>query len=112
MDSCLQGLPTKLYEFYERTLINIPPPLTTVIRRVLCWLIVAKRALKLKELEEILSITEDTSTPETRVRISMGSILGPCGSLLRHNTRSGVVSIAHFTVKVRDPWIVGASQWH
>lgn len=105
MDRCLQSLPTKLYEFYERTLLNIPPPLTIVIRRVLSWLVVARRALKLKELEEILSITENTSTLKNRVPIYMNRVLGACGSLLRHNTRNDVISISHFTVKVSYPWV-------
>jgi len=101
MEQLLQTLPTKIYGFYERILLAIPETLFGMIRRMLSWLVVSRRAVTLQELEETLSITDHTLSLQAPAQIFMGVLLQACGSLLRHHKGTGVVSISHFTVKVR-----------
>ena len=50
VEECLEDLPRGLDEIYERMLIQIPPKHRVITRKILLWLLFAKRALFIEEL--------------------------------------------------------------
>ncbi|KAH7890097.1 hypothetical protein F5I97DRAFT_633986 [Phlebopus sp. FC_14] len=102
IDHVLHTLPEGLFETYDRILQDIRKKelSSSVVQRVLSWLVVAKDPLRLSSLWEALKI--DLTKPVLNGRIAPmreEDILETCGSLIRFDEETKVVVLSHYTVK-------------
>ena len=107
--NALQSLPKGLDETYERILLAIDTecPAGQLAQRVLVWLVGTLRPLRLSELMEALSINLQTRTLESDMGpMHSGALLDACGSLVTYTEKTGIIILAHSSVKVN---LVGAS---
>ncbi|KAL7799230.1 hypothetical protein V8C37DRAFT_367055 [Trichoderma ceciliae] len=98
----LRTLPSSLGKTYEQAMARIESQgevLQKVAKKVLCWLIYAKRVLSITELQHAVAI--EPGTPELdREFIPDKEILGSiCAGLVTIDTKSGVMRLAHYTIQ-------------
>lgn len=97
----LGSLPLTMNDTYARIMCRItsqPDPTVSLVRRVLTWVITAKRPLKPSELAEFIAL-EKTTTRISRLkgRYKEYIVMGACCGLLTSD--DGFVRPIHFTVE-------------
>ncbi|KAF8133974.1 hypothetical protein EV363DRAFT_1214661, partial [Boletus edulis] len=100
--NALDSLPKGLDETYERILlaIDMETPSGRLAQRALVWLVAAHRNLRLTEIMEALSINLKTRTLDLDIGpMHSGALLDACGSLVTYSEKTGIIILAHFSVK-------------
>ena len=104
--NALQCLPEGLDETYERILhaIDMECPAGQLAQRALVWLVGTLRPLRLSELMVALSIDLQTRTLESDIGpMHSGALLDACASLVTYTEKTGIIILAHSSVKVNLP---------
>jgi ankyrin repeat protein len=106
--SALKELPRTLDRTYERILQDIPERMQRDAHRIIQWLTVSSRPMRVDELAEVFAINFDAETsgipqfdPSWRPSNAETAVLSACSTLVSVvNDGSGkVVQFAHFSVK-------------
>ncbi|KAG6372884.1 ankyrin repeat-containing domain protein [Boletus reticuloceps] len=100
--NALDSLPKGLDETYERILfaIDMETPSGRLAQRALVWLVAAQRSMRVTEIMEALSINLKTRTLDPDIGpMHSGALLDACGSLVTYSEKTGVIILAHFSVK-------------
>jgi hypothetical protein len=101
----LKSLPKGLYETYDRILQEIEeagPDRRSIVERTLMWLVGALEPLTLSQLVEALSIEIGSTALNKRLSVmSPTDLLEICSSLVNFDQRTNIVTLSHYTVRVR-----------
>ena len=98
----LNSLPADLGETYKRILLAVNPVNYPIARRALMWLVTALAPLTLSQLVEALKTEHDKFTLNDDLSvIDDTDIVKICGSLVTFDEKTGIISLSHFTVKVK-----------
>ncbi|KAF8446306.1 ankyrin repeat-containing domain protein [Boletus edulis BED1] len=100
--NALDSLPKGLDETYERILLAIDMETLSgrLAQRALVWLVAAQRNLRLTEITEALSINLKTRRLDPDIGpMHSGALLDACGSLVTYSEKTGIIILAHFSVK-------------
>lgn len=98
----LTSLPIGLNATYERiihTILKGPPTVTTLVRRILRWIIHPFEPLSVSELCEAVSIEPGDTFLDPYAIIDEEDILRCCRSLVRKSQTRDVIELAHFSVR-------------
>jgi hypothetical protein len=98
----LGNLPTKLYKIYRAALLRVyngDNENSIVARKVLQWVMYARRPMSLYELEDALSQSRNKKPwKELSVKRWIPNLSRVCGNLLSYDESEGVMYLAHHTV--------------
>jgi hypothetical protein len=101
----LKSLPKGLHETYDRILQEIEeagPDRRSIVERTLMWLVAALEPLNLYQLVEALSIEIGCKTLNQKLSvISPTDLLEICSCLVSFDERTGIVTLSHYSVRVR-----------
>ncbi|TFK24510.1 ankyrin [Coprinopsis marcescibilis] len=94
----LDGLPKGLDDMYSMTMHRIgAQPHAELARRVLLWLIYARRSLSMEELRYAVSVCEDTFKFDPERLVEPDALLSLCCGLIVFDQESQVVRLVHYT---------------
>jgi hypothetical protein len=98
----LENLPTKLHDIYRAALLRVyngDNENSITARKVLQWVMYARRPMSLYELENALSKSlNQKSWKEPSVKLRLSNVSRYCGNLLKYDESEGVMYLAHHTV--------------
>lgn len=96
----LRNLPDTPTEAYHDLLDRMTPEDQDLARRVLGWVLLARRILKMAELREVLALNEEGS-PSLDVNdcLEAEQVVSICGGLIIHNRGNDLVTFSHETVR-------------
>ena len=98
----LKSLPKGLDETYKRILLAIDELQSPFVRRTLTWLIVAVEPLTIEQVYEAVKIELDPpGMDDDGGPMDVACLMEACGSLVSLNQWSNILSLSHFSVKVR-----------
>jgi hypothetical protein len=98
----LENLPTKLHDIYRAALLRVhngDSEQSTIARKVLQWVMYARRPMSLLELEDALSHSLNQKSwqgPSKNLRLS--NLSRYCGNLLSYDESERVIYLSHHTV--------------
>ena len=97
----LQSLPRDLSETYERLLAKIKSTQRQVlVRRMLQWIVCARRLLNIDEVLEAIAFTEgDESWDVTKIPMDPSRLIRASGNLIIVDDEDYSVQLAHYTVQ-------------
>lgn len=104
IEAALENLPKTLHDTYSRIIQRVEndhPEDVEIVQNMLHWLVKSVRAMTLDELAEAMAVDPDddaTSMDPSAVDTDPEDILSVLGSLVTVSP-SGVVSLAHYSVK-------------
>jgi ankyrin repeat protein len=95
-----EAMPTELFELYETIMSRITVQNDSKLAlQTLSWVLYAKRLLFMDELREAAAIREGDRGLNKEYLPSAKTLVEICGSFIIYDERSGVVQLAHETVK-------------
>ena len=98
----LKSLPKGLDETYNRILLAIDEFQSLFVRRTLTWLIVAMIPLTIEQVHEAVKIDSDLlGVDDDRGPMDVACLMEACSSLVSLNRWTKILSLSHFSVKVR-----------
>jgi hypothetical protein len=99
----LANLPQDLFHTYKRILQRIMRKEDkNLAKHTLLWLVTAKRPLRLEEIVGALALRKNsTSLPSKPAILRDTELLEICGSLVTYDQATKIVTLSHFSVKVR-----------
>lgn len=101
----LKSLPKGLHETYDRILQGIEeagPDRRSIVERTLMWLVAALEPLNLTQLVEALSIEIGCTALNQKLSVmSPTDLLEICSCLVSFDERTGIVTLSHYSVRVR-----------
>ena len=98
----LKRLPKGLNETYERILLAIDGFQSPFVRRALAWLVVAMDPLTIGQVYEAVKIELDPpGIDDDTGPMDVACLMEACSSLVIFNPWTKVLSLSHFSVKVR-----------
>lgn len=101
----LKSLPKGLHETYDRILQEIEeagPDRRSIVERTLMWLVAALEPLNLTQLVEALSIEIGCTALNQKLSVmSPTDLLEICSCLVSFDERTGIVTLSHYSVRVR-----------
>jgi hypothetical protein len=92
-------MPTELFDLYETIMSRITQSKDKLALRTLSWVVYAKRPLHIDELQEAVAIEEGDRGLDQEDLTPAQTIVEVCGSFIVYDKDSGVVELAHETVK-------------
>lgn len=96
----LHRLPTDLTEAYTEILIRIEQDQASrVVLKALSWMYHARRALRLDELLDALSVRINDKELFRKYRSRKEVLIRQCQSLVRDDPSTGIVEFTHYTVQ-------------
>lgn len=105
IEAALDNLPAGLYETYDRIIQAIKRGGRSdyqIARSCLLWLVGTFTPLTLDQLNEamMIKVGQSNLNPDLGVMDPM-DIVAACGSLVTYNEKTQVVTLSHYSVKVR-----------
>ena len=98
----LKSLPKGLDETYNRILLAIDEFQSLFVRRALTWLIIALKPLTIEQVYEAVKIELDPpGVDDDNGPMDVACLLEACGSLVSLNEWTKILTLSHFSVKVR-----------
>jgi Ankyrin repeats (3 copies)/Ankyrin repeat len=101
-DALKEAMPMELFDLYETIMSGITQSKgdsKELAIRVLSWIFYAKRPLKMAELREVVTIEKGDNNLNEEDLPPVTSLIKVCRSFVIYDTKSGVVQLAHETVK-------------
>lgn len=110
VEDTLQVLPSCLLEVYDRILSKMEQHLQETprtlhrVRRVLEWLVAARRPLTLRELSHAVSLEPNHAEPSLGEIVNEDSLTEHCGQLIHVNQESKEAVLCHSSVREYLTW--------
>lgn len=110
VEDTLQLLPSSLHEFYDHIFSKMEqrlqetPRMLHRDRRVLEWLVAARRPLTLKELSHAVSLEPNHAEPSLGGIVNEDLLTEHCGQLIHVSQETKEVVLCHFSVREYLTW--------
>jgi hypothetical protein len=95
----LRNLPNTPTEAYQDLLNRMTSEEQDLTQRVLGWVLLARRIIRMAELQEVLALDEDGPSLDLDYGLPADQVVRLCGGLITHDRALDLVTFSHETVR-------------